>query len=233
MKAIYTEDSYLRDFDATVESALGNRVTLDKTAFYPTSGGQPSDLGIIFRDGEEFKVLKVEALDDGIVHIVGSEGLKPGDKVHAQLDWDRRHRFMCSHTACHILSAVIFQETGAKITGNQIDLSRSRVDFSLESFDKAKMNEYVEKANRLIRENRAVRTRVIPRDEALRIPDLVRLAMDLPDREEIRVVEIEGIDTQACGGTHVRSTGEIKGIKMIKAENKGKSNRRVYFALED
>lgn len=233
MKAIYNEDSYLKDFDATVESAQGDRITLDKTAFYPISGGQPSDLGLIFRDGEEFKVLKVEALEDGIVHIIDREGLKPGDKVHALLDWDRRYRFMRSHTACHILSAVIFQETGAKITGNQIDLSRSRVDFSLESFDKANMNEFVEKANRLIRENRAVKTRVLPRDEALKIPDLVRLAMDLPDREEIRVVEIEGIDTQACGGTHVVSTGEIKGIKMIKAENKGKSNRRVYFALED
>lgn len=233
MKAIYIEDSYLRDFNATAESAFEDRITLDKTAFYPTSGGQPSDMGIIFRGGEEFKVLKVDALDVGIIHTVDREGLKPGDRVHALLDWERRYRFMRSHTACHILSAVIFQKTGAKITGNQIDLSRSRVDFSLESFDKAKMNEYVDEANRLIRENRPVKTRVLPRDEALRIPDLVRLAMDLPDREEIRVVEIEDIDTQACGGTHVRSTGEIKGIKMIKAENKGKSNRRVYFALED
>ncbi len=233
MKALYIEDSYLRDFDATVESALLDRITLDKTAFYPASGGQPSDLGIILRDGEEFKVLKVEALDGGIVHIVDREGLQPGDSIRALLDFERRYRLMRSHTACHILSAVIFKETGAKITGNQIDLSRSRVDFSLESFDKVKMNEYIGEANRLIQENRPVKTRVLPRDEALKIPDLVRLAMDLPDREEIRVVEIEGIDTQACGGTHVKSTGEIKGIKMIKAENKGKSNRRVYFALED
>lgn len=233
MKALYIEDSYRRDFDATVESALLDRITLDKTAFYPASGGQPSDLGIILRDGEEFKVLKVEALDCGIVHIVDKEGLQPGNSIHALLDFERRYRLMRSHTACHILSAVIFKETGAKITGNQIDLSRSRVDFSLDSFDKAKMNEYIGEANRLIRENRPVKTRVLPRDEALRIPDLIRLAMDLPDREEIRVVEIEGIDTQACGGTHVKSTGEVIGIKMIKAENKGKSNRRVYFALED
>ncbi len=172
-------------------------------------------------------------LDGQIAHIVDRDGLKSGDRVHAVLDWERRYRFMRSHTACHILSAVIFRETGAKITGNQIDLSRSRVDFSLESFDKAKMNAYVEEANRLIRENRPVMIRVLPRDEALAIPDLVRLAMEVPDRDEIRVVEIGGIDAQACGGTHVKSTGEIGRIKMIKAENKGKSNRRVYFALEE
>lgn len=233
MKAIYLEDSYLRAFDAVVTSATDDRVILDKTAFYPASGGQPSDRGSLYRSGEEFRVLDVLIFDDGILHIVDGDGLKPGDKVSAALDWDRRYRFMRSHTACHILSAVIFQETGAKITGNQIDLLRSRVDFSLESFDKTRMNEYVERANHLIRADKDVKTRVLPREVALEVPDLVRLAMDVPDREEIRVVEIEGIDAQACGGTHVRSTGEVKGIKMIKAENKGKSNRRVYFALED
>jgi misacylated tRNA(Ala) deacylase len=233
MKAIYLEDSYLRAFDAVVLSASGGRVTLDKTAFYPASGGQPSDQGSIFKADEEFKVLGTTVLDGQIEHTVDRDGLKSGDTVHAVLDWERRYRLMRSHTACHILSAVIFRETGAKITGNQIDLSRSRVDFSLESFDKAKMSEYVEEANRLIGENRPVKIRVLSRDEALAIPDIVRLAMEVPDRDEIRVVEIEGIDVQACGGTHVKSTGEIGRIKMIKAENKGKSNRRVYFALEE
>ncbi len=233
MKAIYLEDSYLRDFDAVVLSASGDRIILDKTAFYPASGGQPSDQGSLCNADEVFKVLEAMILDEQIAHIVDKDGLKSGDTVHASLDWERRHRFMRSHTACHILSAVIFQETGAKITGNQIDLSRSRVDFCLENFDKAKMNEYVEEANRLIRENRPVETRVLPRDEAIAIPDLVRLAMEVPNRDEIRVVEIEGIDVQACGGTHVKSTGEIGRIKMVKAENKGKSNRRVYFALEE
>ncbi len=233
MNAIYLEDSYLRSFDAVVAAAEGDRIILDKTAFYPASGGQPSDLGSLHRSGEEFKILDVSATGEGIVHIVNKAGLKDGDRVSAVLDWERRYRFMRSHTACHILSSVIFQETGAKITGNQIDLLRSRVDFSLESFDKARMAEYVEKANRLIKEDRAVKIRLLPRDEALAIPDLVRLAMEVPDRDVIRIVEIEGIDTQACGGTHVNSTGEIEGIKMIKAENKGKSNRRVYFSLED
>lgn len=231
MRSIYLEDGYQKDFDATVESSSGDRITLDRTAFYPQSGGQPSDLGWLHAGDETFNVLHVESSDGRIVHVLDREGLKPGDRVHGELDWERRYRLMRSHTACHILSAVIFRETGAKITGNQIDLSRSRVDFSLESFDKAKMNEYVEKANEIIRADVPVETMLLPKSDALAIPDLVRLAMEVPDRDEIRVVKIEGIDAQACGGTHVRRTGEIKGIRMVKAENKGKSNRRVYFAL--
>lgn len=231
MRSIYLEDGYQKDFDATVESSSGDRITLDRTAFYPQSGGQPSDLGWLHAGDETFNVLHVESSDGRIVHVLDREGLKPGDRVHGELDWERRYRLMRSHTACHILSAVIFRETGAKITGNQIDLSRSRVDFSLESFDKAKMNEYVEKANEIVRADVPVETMLLPKSDALAIPDLVRLAMEVPDRDEIRVVKIEGIDAQACGGTHVRRTGEIKGIRMVKAENKGKSNRRVYFAL--
>jgi len=177
-------------------------------------------------------VLAVQEGDDA-VHVMDREGLFPGDAVVGKIDWDRRYRFMRSHSACHILSAVIFQETGALITGNQIDVLRSRVDFSLQSFDKGKMAEYVEKANLIIKEDRPIKTQLIARDQAIEMPDLVRLAMQVPDREEIRVVEIEGVDRQACGGTHVRRTGEILGIRMIKAENKGKSNRRVYFSLED
>jgi misacylated tRNA(Ala) deacylase len=233
MKEIYIEDSYLWAFDALVEEVFGERAILDKTAFYPQSGGQPSDLGTLSRGGELFQVVGAEMGAHGVVHLLDRPGLSPGDAVSGRIDGDRRYRFMRSHTACHILSAVIFQETGAKITGNQIDQNRSRVDFNLENFDKAKMSEYVEKANLMAGENRPVKTRIIPRSEALAIPDLIRLAVEVPDREMIRVVEIEGIDMQACGGTHVRNSGEIGKIKMTKAENKGKSNRRVYFSLED
>lgn len=233
MKEMYLEDSYLLAFDATVEDVFGELVILDKTAFYPQSGGQPADAGFLLRGDEQFLVVGVEPGERGIKHIMDRAALKPGDQISGRIDSERRYRFMRSHTACHILSAVIFQETGAKITGNQIELSRSRVDFSLESFDKAKMSEYVEKANDIIDEHHAVTTKILPRAEALVLPDLVRLAMDVPDREMIRIVEIEGVDRQACGGTHVKNTGEIGKIKMIKAENKGKANRRVYFSLED
>jgi len=233
MNEMYLDDSYLWSFSATVVQALENRAILDKTAFYPQSGGQPADTGILENGSEIFQVVGAEREENGIVHILDRPGLKPGDKVSGKIDGDRRYRFMRSHTACHILSAVIFQETGAKITGNQIEQSRSRVDFSLESFDKARMMEYVEKANQIVAERRPVSTRIVSRQEALAIPDLVRLATTVPDRDMIRVVEIEGVDRQACGGTHVKNTGEVGRIKMIKAENKGKANRRVYFSLED
>jgi len=233
MNEMYLDDSYLWSFSATVVQALENKAILDQTAFYPQSGGQPADTGILETGSEIFQVVGAEREEIGIVHILDRPGLKPGDKVSAKIDGDRRYRFMRSHTACHILSAVIFQETGAKITGNQIEQSRSRVDFSLESFDKARMMEYVEKANQIVAERRPVSTCVVSRQEALAIPDLVRLAMAIPDRDMIRVVEIEGVDRQACGGTHVKNSGEVGRIKMIKAENKGKANRRVYFSLED
>lgn len=233
MNEMYLDDSYLWSFSATVVQALENRAILDKTAFYPQSGGQPADTGILENGSEIFQVVGAEREENGIVHILDRPGLKPGDKVSGKIDGDRRYRFMRSHTACHILSAVIFQETGAKITGNQIEQSRSRVDFSLESFDKARMMEYVEKANQIVAERRPVSTVIVSREEALAIPDLVRLATTVPDRDMIRVVEIEGVDRQACGGTHVKNTGEVGRIKMIKAENKGKANRRVYFSLED
>ncbi|VVB72490.1 Alanyl-tRNA editing protein AlaX-M [uncultured archaeon] len=233
MRAIYLEDSYQKDFESSVEMASGKCVFLDSTAFYPQSGGQPSDLGSIWQGALEFKVLAVESTGKEIKHVLDQEGLQPGNRIRASIDWERRYRFMRSHTACHVLSAVIFQESGAKITGNQIDLARSRVDFSLENFDKARMEEYMQKANILMAEAHPVTTRVLLRAEALAIPDLFRLAMAIPDREKIRVVSIKDIDIQACGGTHVKNTDEIGKIKMVKAENKGKANRRVYFALED
>ncbi len=231
MRQIYIQDSYIKSFDTKVAAVEGDGVILEQTAFYPQSGGQPSDLGSLFRDGEEFSVLRVDP--SGPIHILDRAGLSPGDSVSGIIDWDRRYRFMRSHTACHILSAVIFRETGAKITGNQIDLGRSRVDFSLEAFDKSKIASYVDQANRIISEDHAVQVSLLPKSKAMEIHDLVRLAMEVPDREEIRVIEIEGVDRQACGGTHVCRTGEIGGIKLVKAENKGKSNRRVYFELVD
>jgi misacylated tRNA(Ala) deacylase len=231
MKAIFLEDSYQKEFDARVEFAEGDRIILDQTAFYPQSGGQPSDIGSLNKGEDVFKVLRVES--PGAVHIVDKMGLKVGDQVHGILDWDRRYRLMRCHTACHILSAVIFKETGARITGNQIDLSRSRIDFSLEAFDKALIGEYIVQANRIIKENHRIEAMILPRESAMAIHDLVRLAVEVPDRDEIRVVQVEGVDAQACGGTHVRSTIEVGEIKLIKAENKGKSNRRVYFELVD
>jgi len=234
MRGLYITDSYLKSFEAIVETVSdGKFVVLDRTAFYPNSGGQPHDTGLLVRDDEEYSVVYAGLFGGKISHELGREGLVAGDKVAGSIDWDRRYLFMRSHTACHLLSAVIFEETGAVITGNQIGENRSRVDFSLEEFDRSRLAEYVDQANSIIKEDRVVKTAVIPRDEAMKMQNLVRLAKEVPDREEIRVVEVEGIDLQACGGTHVKRTGEIGGIEMLKAENKGKFNRRVYFGVSD
>jgi len=232
MRPAYLDDSYLREFRAKVKSANGSSVILDKTIFYPQSGGQPSDQGSLFCGEVEFKVARAEVADGNVIHVLDREGLANGDEVRGVLDWDRRYKLMRGHTACHILSAIIFKETGAKITGNQIDLGRSRVDFSLEKFDKSQMAGYIQAANKVVGDDREVATRFLFKEEAMKVPDLIRLAMDVPDREEIRVVEISGVDAQACGGTHVKRTGEVGTIKLVKAENKGKANRRVYFDVD-
>ena len=232
MIGLYTADSRLRSFEARVERVYGDEVFLDRTAFYPDSGGQPHDLGTLARGVELYPVVYVRLSDGDIAHRVERPGLVAGDLVRGEIDWDRRLHLMRSHTACHILSAVIFQRTGAMITGNQIGIDRSRVDFSLQEFDREALADYVERVNEIIREDRPVSIRLISREEAMEIPDLMRLAKEVPDREEIRTVEVEGIDLQACGGTHVQRTGEIGLIKMLKAENKGKANRRVYFEVQ-
>lgn len=211
---------------------MDDEVILDKTAFYPDSGGQPHDTGTLAMGGESFPVVYVRPAEDNIAHRVGRPGLVTGDLVRGEIDWERRHLIMRSHTACHLLSAVIFQRTGAMITGNQIGVDRSRVDFSLQDFDRSALADYVETVNEIIRQDRAVSIRPIPREEAMEIPSLVRLVKEVPDREVVRGVEVEGIDLQACGGTHVQRTGEIGRIKMLKAENKGKTNRRVYFEVQ-
>lgn len=234
MRGLYIKDSYLKSFETKVEEVKdGKFALLEETAFYPNSGGQPHDTGFLLRDDETFPVVYVGLFGGKISHELGREGIAAGDKVTGTIDWDRRYLFMKSHTACHLLSAVIFRETGAMITGNQIGEDRSRVDFSLEEFDRSELAGYVDEVNEIIKEDRTVNTSVLPREEAMKISDLVRLAKEVPDREEIRIVEVEGIDLQACGGTHVRRTGEIGKVKMLKAENKGKFNRRVYFRVSE
>ncbi len=239
-EAIYMKDSYAKEFDAKVVSVKdGELAVLDRTAFYPNSGGQMNDTGAIARksDNAEFKVVMVSKSAGEIVHeIKAPEGkqLNPGDEVHGVIDWERRHAMMRYHTAAHVLAAIIEKETGALITGNQLSLEKSRLDFSLENFDREKINEFEQKSNEIIEKALPVRISFISRKEAENEAGLAKLAIGLPPAiSEIRVVEIEGFDRQACGGTHVASLSEIKGIEVISAENKGTSNRRIYFRLKN
>ena len=230
---LFSKDCYMKEFDATVIAANGNIIELDRTAFYPNSGGQPDDTGIISCGSEDYVVGVVRKEQGRILQEVDREGLKQGDKVHGQIDWVRRYIHMRYHTASHVLSGVVYRETGAVITGNQIAADKTRIDFDLENFDRAKLKEYEEKANSVLSGNHPVVIRFISREAAAKIPNVTKLAMGLPESvKEVRIVSVEGFEQEACGGTHLANTSEAGQIEIIGAENKGKSNRRIYFRLK-
>lgn len=230
----YLDDCYKKELDASVLQSAGNEIILNKTIFYAAGGGQPSDDGSIFRGPEEFKVSDVKKVNGEIIHVIDREGLNKGDKVHLKINWERRYKIMRYHTATHVLCSVINEATNARITGNQLSDDKTRIDFDLENFDREKLKEYEKKTNELIKEGRNVDITLLPREEAMKLKGVVKLANVLPpDIENLRIIDISGIDQQACGGTHLKNTSEIGEIEIIKAENKGKSNRRVTFILKD
>jgi misacylated tRNA(Ala) deacylase len=231
---LYMTDCYLREFDAIVTKVDRKLVFLDKTAFYPESGGQLTDTGKLIKvSGEEFTVVFAKKAEGDVLHEVDKEGLRIGDKVHGILDWGRRYLMMQYHTAAHVLSTVIYNETNANITGNQLGLDKSRVDFDLELFDREQLGSYEAKTNAILKKALPVSIRIMPRDEAFKIPALVKLKKVLPETiKDIRVVSIEGFDQQACAGAHVGNLGEVGEIEIISLENKGKSRRRIYFKLK-
>jgi len=232
------DDSYVREFEAVVTSIKDEKyVVLDTTAFYPNSGGQPHDTGRFICGDEEYQVIFVGKFGD-ISHEVSRPGLKVGDKIKGVIDWDRRYRLMRSHTASHVLSAVFHDDYGALITGNALSLEKIRTDFSIEHFDRAIIDEAVRKTNEFLAKDLPVEISYMPREEALKDPAMVKLAGAMPPNvEELRIVTIgEGdqmVDREADGGTHVKSTAECGQVELIRADNKGKANRRVYVCLID
>lgn len=232
---LYLEDSYLKKWEAEVKEVNeGKYVVLDQTAFYPKSGGQPCDKGVIKRKDQKFNVIFVGKFSGQLSHEVDRKGLEPGDEVQCKIDWKRRYTFMRYHTASHVLSGVINKKTGAMITGNQIGLDRTRVDFSLDEFNKEEIRGYEPEVNRIIEKGLPVKFETMSRKEVMKDPDLVKLAKGLPQSiKKLRIVNIEGFDRQPCGGTHVKNTEEIGKLKITDMANKGKDNRRVYFVLED
>jgi misacylated tRNA(Ala) deacylase len=240
MQALYMKDSYLKEFEATVTKVTdGKYVVLDRTAFYPRSGGQPHDTGTITRlsDGATFKVAFVGKFGGDISHEVQNltpAELREGDAVRCVIDWERRYRFMRSHTASHIISGIINGHTGALITGNQIDLDRTRIDFSLDDYDPDMIKGFIRESSEKAARGAPVEVSFIPREAAEKEEHLSKLATGLPPGiKEIRIVDIKGLDRQADGGTHVKNTKEIGRIELVKCENKGKNNRRVYFRLAE
>jgi misacylated tRNA(Ala) deacylase len=232
-KALYSEDSYLKECDSVIVSIKdGKYVALDQTIFYPKGGGQPWDTGKITIESEMYNVVYVGKFSGEISHEVDHVGLKEGDRVHCLLNWERRYRLMRSHTAAHVFASLLCTGAGVLVTGNQLEEDKIRFDFSLEKFDRGILQEYVDKANELFKKDIPVKWYELPREEALKIPGLIKMAEAFPpDIPRLRVVEIVGVDKQADGGTHVKNLKEVGQIRLLKTENKGKSNRRIYFTL--
>ncbi len=232
-RALYMDDSYLKSWNAKVVSVADDKyVVLDKTAFYPKGGGQPSDEGFIIKDNQKFKVVYVGKFSGKISHEVDKPGLKEGEQVSCELDWERRYTFMRYHTASHLISNILYRRADAKITGNQIELDKTRMDFSMQDYSPEKLRTFVEEANNIIEKDLPITIDYMAREEVLGKPELARLAVGLPKNiKEFRIVRIGDIDEQVDGGTHINHLKEIGKIEVTKTVNKGKSNRRMYFIL--
>jgi len=184
------------------------------------------------KDNEVYNVVYVGKFSGEISHEVDRAGLKEGDRVHCVLNWKRRYKLMRSHTAAHTLASILCRETGALITGNQIEEDKVRFDFNLKEYSREILERYIEKANKLLGKDIPVKWYEIPREEALKIPHVSKMAKaSFPNVPKLRIVEIVGVDKQADGGTHVKNLKEVGQIELLKTENKGKDNRRVYFKL--
>lgn len=238
-------DAYVRSLGARVlevSAADGPPlVVLDVTAFYPGGGGQPSDRGTILRavDGRTWTVRAARRLGGEIVHELEApdDGELPraGDPVTVDLEWARRYALMRTHTALHALCGVVWRDYGALVTGGNMEPLSARMDFDLPDVPADFKSRIAEACAREVAADRRIDVRVLPREAAFAIPDIIRTATDLlpPDLIDVRIVDIVGLDTQADGGTHVASTRQIGGIEVVKVENKGKANRRLRVRLRD
>lgn len=233
---LYQTDSYLVEFDATVTAIQGNAVSLDRTGFYPGGGGQPNDLGTMTDASQSWRVVKVsKSGPDGWHELEGPPPPLAGALVHGRIDWDRRHKLMRTHTAMHILCGVIFRDYGASVTGGNMEPLRGRMDFEFETMRQELVREIEEKVNREAEAGRPIHIRILPRAQAFQIPDLIRTKINLlPEGiTEVRTVEIEGLDLQADGGTHVANTREVGRIRVVDYKSKGRINKRIEIAVED
>lgn len=225
--AMYLEDSYLRECDASVVSVKDEKyVVLDQTVFYPKGGGQPWDIGKLIKDQETFNVVYVGKFSGEISQEVDHAGLKEGDKVDCVLDWERRYKLMRSHTAAHIFASLLCNGTGALVTGNQLEEDKIRFDFNLEKFDPEILKEYMERANELFRKDIPVKWYELPREEALKIPGLIKMAEAFPPNiPRLRVVEVVGIDRQADVGGLMLRTSRSRRDQCAKNRKQGQAEQ--------
>lgn len=234
---LYFEDQYLSAFEATVERVEETAVVLDRTAFYPTGGGQPHDEGWLRVDGHEHDVVDVSGRDEIVHELDETDGIAVGDAVTGILDWERRFALMQYHTAQHLLSAVLLNDFDAETTGNQLYHTRARIDCAYPRFEPSELEAIEERVNDLILADHPVTTRVMDRETAEAELDASRTRLDLLPASvtEVRIVTIgdgdDPVDRTACAGTHVRSTGEIPPFEITGRETKGSDEERVSFHL--
>jgi misacylated tRNA(Ala) deacylase len=234
---LYHLDSYLRTFDAVVTASdVENKaVLLDRTAFFPGGGGQPHDTGYLTWAGTVIQVVRPRKGPEGVWHFLHPDSAVPtvGSAVSGELDWNRRYSLMRTHSALHVLCGVVFRDYGALVTGGDMEPLKGRMDFEFETLHKDLVQVIEEAVNREVANGRAVHVKILPREEAFQIPDLIRTKINLlpPGITEIRTVEIAGLDLQADGGTHVNNTSEIGPVKVVDYKSKGKINKRLYIEL--
>ena len=231
---LFLEDAYLDTTEGRVTEVRDDAVALDRTIFYPTGGGQSHDTGTLRWNGGEARVASVKKVDGQVWHTI-DEVPPVGTVVTQAVDWDRRHQLMRTHTALHILCGVIWNEWGRSVTGGNMEPLKARMDFEFDPLPenfKARIEELV---NEEIHRDRPISVSFLPRPAALADDDLIRTKVNLIPESvtEIRVVDIEGLDKQADGGTHVRSTAEVGRVEITKTESKGKGNKRVRLVLHD
>lgn len=235
-EALFHTDAYLRSFDATVVAVEGQAVALDRTAFYATSGGQPHDTGTLHADGHVWQVHDVRRAGDHIWHTLAGDAPPPvGTGVRGEIDWQRRHKLMRTHTALHLLCGVIWRDYGAAVTGGNMDVDEGRLDFELRDFSNELAQQIVANVNAEIAAARPLEVTILPREEAFGIPDLIRTKINLlPEGiAQVRTVNIVGLDLQADGGTHVANTGEVGRVELLKTRSKGANNKRISIAVRD
>lgn len=235
---LYQTDSYIQEFEAIIVSVLPDQraVILDRTAFYPGGGGQPCDIGSLTVGELVYTVDKVKKQGEDALHFLGGPTPLPssGGSVRGSLDWDRRHKLMRTHTALHVLCGTVFRDYGAQVTGGDMEPLKGRMDFEFETMRGDLVREIELAVNKEIAAARDIRVKILPREEAFQIPDLIRTKINLLPEGimQVRTVEIAGLDLQADGGTHVRNTNEVGTIRVVDYKSKGAINKRIYIEVE-
>jgi misacylated tRNA(Ala) deacylase len=231
---LYQHDAYLASFDAQVTGREPDGVVLDRSAFFPGGGGQPADLGILEFEGAELPVTGAQRREGRVVLLVEGDPPPLGSKVRGRLDWERRHTLMRTHTALHMLSGVVGRDYGALVTGGNMEELKARMDFELAAMS-ADFAEAIEASLRLeVTADRPVQVSFLSPEEFTARPELIRTKTNLlpAGLDVVRVIDIESLDRQADGGTHVATTSEVGVIYVVGHQSKGKGNKRLRIALE-